>query len=122
LLAVECKSYIDSTGVSSKHFEPSDNDRMKLFNDESLQGVVFRRMVQQLVDAGSVLPDPKVRLALLAGNIKTADRPTIEAKFAEKNWLLFDAGWVRSRLGDLSGRSYEDDVAALVAKFLLRPA
>ncbi len=123
LLALECKSYLDSGGVYEGHFGTSlKGNRHKLFNEPILRQVVFSRLEAQLLESGSILPNPNIQLALLAGNIKASDRPMIEARFKENGWLLFDAKWIRDQLQRLSVRSYEDDVAALVSKLLLRPA
>src|SRR5258708_3590468 len=69
ILAVECKSFLDSTGVIFRNgtFEPTK--RYKLFSDNVLRGVVLNRLVEQLCRSQACQPVPKVTLCLAAGNI-----------------------------------------------------
>src|SRR6185436_1141679 len=72
LLAVECKSYLDSGGVRFRGFNGSDllaSRRYKLFNDAILRKTVLRRLVKQLEASEACSHTPSVRLALAAGKI-----------------------------------------------------
>ncbi len=120
LLVVECKAYLDSGGVQLASFQSPKNDRYKLFNQDKLREVVFSRLTEQLLAAGSVNENPCVRLALMAAKIKAKEQAAIAALFEAKGWLLFDALWLREQLEQLSAGSYENDVASVVAKILLR--
>ncbi len=40
--------------------------------------------------------------------------------FEKRSWKLFDSKWIRDALNNAADTSYEDDVAAVVAKLLLR--
>lgn len=121
VLAVECKSFLDSTGVIFRNgtFEPER--RYKLFTDDVLRSVVLERIAKQLQDTGACAPSPRVRLCLAAGKIaRKSDRNGLLQHFASKGWLLFDLCWVRERLLKASQRGYENDVAFVVSKLLLR--
>jgi len=51
LLVVECKSYLDSSGVSYRGFRTDEQEgtgRYKLFNESKTWEVVSRRLFQQL--------------------------------------------------------------------------
>ena len=120
LLVVECKAYLDSGGVQLASFQNPKNDRYKLFNEPTLREVVFSRLTKQLVEAGSVIEKPTVRLALIAAKIKPREHSAIVDLFSQNEWLLFDAVWINERLQQLSAGSYENDVPAVVAKLLLR--
>src|SRR5579864_5663340 len=54
LLALECKSYLDSGGVHAAHFEPGSRyaHRYKLFHDPILRDTVLERLKLQCVERG----------------------------------------------------------------------
>ena len=121
LLAVECKSLLDSTGVVFRYgkFEPEKH--YKLFSETKLRSVVLRRLLLQLRRTGSCTGHPKVRLCLAIGKIATkTDREGLTSHFAKKNWQLFDPEWVFDRLSKAASKGYENDVAFIVSKLLLR--
>lgn len=124
ILAVECKSFLDSMGV--RHVgvsgqDPSDSKRYKLFNDPILRKTVLGRLAKQLVAAGAVRKSPKVTLCLATGRIASdADRERIRALFKKNRWKLFDDEWVRARLERCVGDGYQNNVAVVAAKILGR--
>lgn len=126
LLVVECKSFLDSTGVRFAGFDGSSTafaKRYKLFNSQAMRNIVFNRLSEQLVATGSYAPSPKVRLALAAGKIRNdADREHLHALFQRNGWALFDEAWLADRLAVAAKTGYENDVAAIVSKLLLRKA
>lgn len=120
VLAVECKSFLDSTGVVFREdgFEPER--RYKLFTDRVLRKVVLKRLAQQLVSTGACAKSPKVVLCLAAGNIaRKTDRSSLNAHFVRNRWRLFDPRWIRDRLREASKAGYENDIAFVVSKLLL---
>jgi hypothetical protein len=121
VLAVECKSFLDSTGVTFRDGKFEPEDRYKVFNDKVLRSVVFKRLVKQLVESGSSAAAPKVTLCLAIGKIADkSDGQGLERHFRARRWRLFDVEWVRERLRLASKRGYENDVAFVVSKILLR--
>jgi hypothetical protein len=124
LRVVECKSYIDSRGVSIAALDGSNaglGKRFKLFNDERLREVVFRRLKTQLVERGACPLDVDVRLCLACGRIATAaDAIELKRLFATRGWELWDSSWLRERLEQMSNGKYENQVSAVVSKLLLR--
>jgi hypothetical protein len=70
LLALECKSYLDSGGVHAAHFLEGSKyaHRYKLFHDAKLRRVVLSRLKQQFVDAGLCQDDAVVQLGLVHGH------------------------------------------------------
>jgi len=120
VLAVECKSFLDSPGVvfRSGKFEP--DERYKLFTDGVLRRVVLKRVAKQLEQANLCRTGPTVQLCLAAG--KTAsktDSNGLKKHFARKNWRLFDRAWIKAHLEKAARSRYENDVAYVVAKLLL---
>jgi hypothetical protein len=120
VLAVECKSFLDSTGVVLSDLQGGRYaKRYKLFTEPVLREVVLGRLAQQLVEQRLCGTAPRVTLALAAGKIK-GESALVKQFCDEQNWLLFDADWIRKRLHHASRGAYTNSVAAMVAKLLLR--
>jgi hypothetical protein len=124
LLAIECKSYLDSTGVTAKDLiEPNDDvSRYKLFNDPVLREVVLNRLALQLHETGLVPAGVKPRLGLVAGKMRSpADLARLREHFQTNGWALYDRDWLVGELKQTADESYFDSVAHVVSKLLLRP-
>jgi hypothetical protein len=122
LRVIECKSYLDSYGVHCSAFDGSDAKaakRYKLFCEPALRDVVLRRLVEQLVAAGFCREAPKVTLCLAAGKIKGDEAPLRE-HFQKNGWTLYGPDDIRNEIEALRDSGYENSVAAVVAKILLR--
>jgi hypothetical protein len=121
ILAVECKSFLDSRGVMFRNGEFEPAKRYKLFSDENLREVVLARLKKQLVECGAVPAAPTVTLCLAAGKIASGtDRTSLVKHMASNGWRLFDEKWVKQELQQAADAGYENDVAHVVAKLLLR--
>lgn len=124
LLAVECKSYLDSRGVSRKGFDGTDTKRAmryKLFNEDVLREVVFNRLAEQLASTKAVAPGTEIKLALACAKIaNTQDREWLRAHFSAQQWLLLDDEQLRRDLESIATAGYENQIAAVTAKILLR--
>jgi hypothetical protein len=122
LRIVECKSFLDSLGVQCAAFDgsnPAAAKRYKLFCDATLRRVVLRRLEEQVVSSGFCGPGPTVRLCLAAGKIK-GDAAWLRSHFEEQGWLLMGPDQIREELEALRESGYENSVAAVVTKLLLR--
>lgn len=124
VLAVECKSFLDSTGVryaGVAGHDLSDAKRYKLFNDPVLRKTVLNRLAKQLVSTGATAKSPKITLCLATGKIASAaDRDNIRLLFKKNKWKLFDDEWIRDRLSRCAGDGYQNNVAVVAAKILGR--
>jgi hypothetical protein len=124
LLVVECKSFLDSTGVRYAAFDGTSElfaKKYKLFNSQAMRDIVFNRLTEQMVEVGACRRTPKVRLALAAGKIlNDADRERLHTLFTRNSWVLFDEEWLREGLQNAANEGYENDVASVVSKLLLR--
>jgi hypothetical protein len=123
LLALECKSYLDSPGVAASDIiNPSGEvSRYKLFVDSNLRQVVLNRLALQLHQTGLVPPGTVPKLALATGKIRSLkDTALLHSHFKENNWHLFDTDWLVAKLRATAGESYFDSVAHVVSKLLLR--
>lgn len=123
LLALECKSYLDSGGVHAAHFLPGSRyaHRYKLFHDPVLRETVLGRLKQQFVESGLCSPDDRVQLGLVHAHATPGNAARLAAHFGVEGWLLFGADWIRAGLQRLAEGSWENSTAAVVAKLLLRP-
>ena len=124
LLVVECKSFLDSPGVRAVAFDGSSDkeaERYKLFTQKRLRTVVLRRLQKQLEASGARRPRASVQLCLAAGKVKSrGDLSTIRKVFTKRGWKLFEPEWLRAKLLELAKSGYEDEVAAVAAKLILR--
>lgn len=124
LRIIECKSYLDSSGVAARDLMAPDAPgatRYKLFTDTRLREVVLNRLALQFSAQNACQPNPRVTLGLACGRFKSeADRSAIRAYFAASGWELLDDEWLRSHLKRMARGSYENKTSAVVAKLLLR--
>lgn len=123
LHVIECKSFLDSTGVTASEFHDSDGPtkkRYKLFNEKTTREVILKRLIIQLSESGLVRPDPAAHMCLVAGKIKKGDEGTLKEYFHERGWILRDPEWIAMQITQLAQQSYTDAVAPMVAKLLLR--
>ena len=121
LLVLECKSFLDSTGVKAADLKKgSKSTRYKLFTDEALREVVFNRLVAQMVAAGSCKANAKVILGLAVGKMANTQVGEIHEHFEKSEMELWDIAVLRKKLSRLSQGQYENSVVNVVAKLLLR--
>jgi hypothetical protein len=121
VLAVECKSYLDSLGVVFRHGHFDTPKVYKLFVDDPLRKVVLHRLARQLERIKACRPKPKIQLCLAAGKIaKRSNLPELKAHFAANKWQLFDPEWITDRLKEAGHSGYENDVTFVVTKLLER--
>jgi hypothetical protein len=121
ILAVECKSYLDSRGVVFKDGSLQPTSRYKLFSEPRLREVVLNRLSDQLFKSNFCPKTPVVQLALATGKIaKTTDMKALKACFDNNKWILFDVDWIQSELRALEKSRYENDIAFVAAKLALR--
>jgi hypothetical protein len=122
LLVVECKSYLDSYGVRATSFEgpkSEDETRYKLFSEADLRRVVLGRLEAQMAEAGFCPAGTKATLCLAAGKIY-GDPAPLRAFFEKNGWRLFETDWLFDGLSSLADESYDNSVASVVSKILLR--
>ena len=122
LRVVECKSYLDSGGVNLAAFDSTSrfSQRFKLFNEPTTREVVFRRLVAQLTGSKAIQPNPKIELCLAAGKIVNGNTDPIRLHFDANGWLLFDPEWLKKHLLHIAADGYDNAIAAVTAKLLLR--
>ncbi|MEX2092826.1 MAG: hypothetical protein WD971_09125 [Pirellulales bacterium] len=121
LLAVECKSYLDSNGIKFRNdcFEPPT--AYKMFSDPTLRKVVLNRLKRQLSSTGACAKNLKVKLCLAAGHIASVTkRDELKSYFEKHGWELFDEQWIFDQLEKAAKSGYENDVAHVVAKLITR--
>ncbi len=122
IMAVECKSYLDSFGVRAKDLVDSEvrtTSYYKLFIEANLRSVVLSRLKEQLVHMGLALDNSSVTLALAAGKFwSPTDRAQLHERFQERGWRLIDDIEIRKGVLGLASRGYEDNVATIIAKLM----
>ena len=122
VLALECKSYLDSGGVHAAHFAEGSRyaKRYKLFHDAMLRDTVLERLRLQMTECGLCRSDARIRLGLVHAHATSRNAALLREIFDHNGWLLFGPDWIREQLERMSRGSYENNTAAVVAKLLLR--
>lgn len=123
LLIVECKSYLDSTGVRAEHFHGQEvkDDAYKLLNRPALRDLVVRALIRQLRREGLLIgDDPTVRLVLVAGKIYSDHEVRIREIFVQNGWTLVTPRELAAGVRKFAERGYENDVITIVTKLLER--
>ena len=121
LVAVECKSFLDSTGVQWAELQDGHpSTRYKLFREPLLRETVLERLRLQMLAAGRCRHAAKVELAMAVGNVKRGDDTKLRDHFHANGWLYYGPEWLRARLTDRAGESYDNKISSVVAKLLLR--
>ncbi len=123
LLVVECKSYLDSGGVSASDIIDGNKNRSryKLFVDETLREVVFERLAAQANELGLIPPGLKPKLALAAGKIRNEqDAVKLRDHFKNMGWTLYGPEWLVSQLMRSATASYFDSIPHVVSKLINR--
>ena len=119
VLAVECKSFLNSPGISYPSFSGENAkgaSTYKLFTNETIRRVVLGRLAQQLQDHKLAGPTPKVQLCLAAAHLRKGHEKSIRQHCESNSWGLFDAEWFSNRFRDLAKCDYENDIAVVAAK------
>ena len=121
LLVVECKSFLDSRGVYFHDGALQPASTYKFFSNPVLRDVVLRRLKVQCVEAGLCPPNPSVEACLAAGHVANGtDRRALGNYFTANGWRLIDEEWIIAAIKKAADAGYENDVAHVVAKIILR--
>ena len=121
ILALECKSFLDSRGVAYPEFlEGHSSTRYKLFREPVLRKVVMHRLMADLRAKGYINANSTIKLGLVAGKIRPGDSKLLSDHFIMNGWALFDPEWLKTKTTALASSRYSNDVAAVVSKVLLR--
>lgn len=126
LALVECKSYLDSPGVTIKAFNgtnPKFAERFRLFTDEGFRELVTNRVLEQLAATESIPPkNPSIEYWLIAGHIAPRSiEPLTELFEQEPRWVLKDRTWIAESLQAMREDEYEDDIVTMAMKLSRHP-
>jgi hypothetical protein len=120
LLVLECKSFMDSSGVRVATFETQasdDHKRYKLFFERQLRDIVLGALVEQLESGKYCPPNPTVVLGLAAGKVH-GDVKRLQAVFDEQGWELWRPDQIHKELVRLRDTKYENSIVSVVAKII----
>jgi hypothetical protein len=124
LLVIECKSYLDSTGVRIEHLHGTDgakDDKFKLFNRAPLRDAIVHALLRQLRREGLIAgDDPSVEFVLIAGKIYSDHEPQLRARCKDAGWRLVTPRELADGVRRFAERGYENDVITIVTKLLER--
>lgn len=121
LALIECKSYLDSTGVTIAAFNGTNlkfAERFRLFTDKRFRVLITDRVLEQLAATGSIpLETPSVEYWLVAGRIAPHSFDPLTSLFEQQpGWVLKDRTWIAECLQAMGGDAYEDDIVTMAMK------
>jgi len=123
ILAIEVKSFLDSSGVHLPCLQEShyiSEGRYKLFTCSVYRETVFKRLNQDLIDTGLIASPLKIRLGLAAGNVYKKSEPDIREYLKKKDMFFWGPSEIKTRIQALAKKGYENDPTVIAAKVLLR--
>ena len=124
IVAFEAKSYLNSPGVSFKEIKATHKrpkGKYKIFTCKGYREIVLKRLKAQLIKRGMATKKTKIKLGLVAAKVKGKDAEKALADYmAERNWKFWRPSEIEKSLKELARLRYENDVAVLVSKILLR--
>jgi hypothetical protein len=121
LLALECKSFFDSRGVTyGEVCGASDSKSYKLFRRPALREMVLDHLATQCVARGLCRTGVTVQLGMVAGKVYRQDEADLERLFEQNGWFFRGPSWVRGELSKQAETRYTNQVSTVVAKILLR--
>ena len=121
LWLVECKSYLDSGGVSISAFNgknPKFEKKFKLFTNEKYFNGICKELINQLIVKDKIRQKPKIRRLLAAGHIAKKSQKKLKEYFIKKDWELWDEEKLKKFLTALSTKGYDNSIATMVVKLL----
>jgi hypothetical protein len=128
LLLIEVKSFLDSYGVwfGDDEIGKFKKDswaakRYRLFADNTYQAIVSKRLKEYYLEKGLINDKTVFRYALAVGKFHNKqDEDLTKEVFIKNNWILFSPSDIREKLKDLAKRGWEDNVATVTAKLILK--
>ena len=123
VIAVEAKSYLDSTGVKLTHLQKEyevPEGKYKLFTSENYRSVVLQRLKQDLVEIGMANSKTKITLGFAVGKIYKKQSEPIRKLMEDKGWLFWSPEDIKEKIIALAEKGYENDPMMITAKILLR--
>ena len=123
VLALEVKSYLDSTGVKladlSKVHDTTEG-RYKLFTSKKYRCIVLACLQQQLPKAGAINKATTIRLGLAAGKVHQGRSEALRTHLEAAGCFFWSPEDIRSKVSALASGPYENNATTITAKVLLR--
>jgi len=122
LLIIECKSYLDSTGVSINAFRAVKKMKgpksIRVFSDNVFKTLIVKRLITQMMTDGLLSKVPKVKIGLICGKMKPSEKGDVEELFRKNDWLLWTPQVVSKKIRALALRGHENHLATYIVKIL----
>ncbi|MEQ8786221.1 MAG: hypothetical protein RIC55_07975 [Pirellulaceae bacterium] len=123
IVAIEAKSYLDSPGVKLVQLQEEHDipeGRYKLFTSERYRSVVLSRLLNDLLDCGMANEKTRISLGLVAGNIYRRQSDEVRQHMNARGWFFWSPEDIKEKVEALAQRDYENDLAIITAKILIR--
>ena len=93
--------------------------RYKMFVNAGLRAMVLKRLAQQLTASGTIMGSSTPKLGLIYGFATPSNAAILKDHFEQNDWGLYGPEWLRAHLQKMALRSYDNQIASVVAKLLL---
>ncbi len=127
LLLVEVKSFLDSQGVWFGYniigeFPPDSwaARRYRLFANSTFREVVTKKLREEFLQKGLVNEKTKINYALAVGKFYSSSESDTKAFFSKEGWKLFTPQQIKEKIRELAEKGWEDNLATITAKLILR--
>ena len=119
LMVLECKSFLNSPGVSwDQVFGVVPSTRYKLFREPVLRETVLNRLCKQFEGKGMCASNVSAQLGMAAGNVYRNEEDRFVKSFDQEDWAFFGPKWLKQELEILAKGRYENQLSSVVAKLL----
>jgi len=119
----EVKSFLDSRGVMfdevNKRYDISQGI-YKILTSDRYRKIVTKRLVEDWVKKGLILPNPEVKVGLAAGKLERKNESKITDYFARRGWLHMTPKDIYEGLKRLEKSRYENDPYIIASKIIFR--
>lgn len=123
VLAIEVKSYLDSSGVRVENLtqrseEPSG--RYKLFTCVNYREIVLRRLRIDMINSGLIDEALPIQLGLVAGKVYKKSEMELRSIIEADGMFFWGPSDIKTRMVRLATKKYENDPVVIAAKLLVR--
>lgn len=123
VLALEVKSYLDSSGVKladiSKEHDATEG-RYKLFTSKRYRSIVFGCLRQQLLESGAINEETTIKLGLAAGKVYRGQSDALRDHLGAAGCFFWSPEEIFTKVSALANSAYANNAATITAKILLR--
>jgi hypothetical protein len=120
LILIECKSFLDSSGVRLDHVRGLGRDarRYRLIHDVPYRTMLKERIESDFLSKGLISENPNIKFGLAAGNIYEKDKVGLVQYCNDNGIVLYTPETIQKEIKNLRSSVYLNDEITLTVKLL----